>query len=264
MIKYPKARYKSLSREEENELFQEYQSTKSLKTRDKIFNNYAALAHFYANKMSHKRFQSEDILQEAMVGLAKAIERFDPTKNCRFMYYAGNWIKAYIFNYVYDNQSIVSIPNNAHFRKAFWNFHRSFGLSDEDFGKKYDIPAEDVQNLKVITTSPEFSLDYKWKKGLENTIEYDLYDLVSFKKSLDNVSRTNFEQGFIDAEENSVKLKAINESLNKLKPKEKEIVLKRYSEEKTMQVIGNEMGCSRQWIERVLNKSIETLKRDLL
>ncbi len=165
---------------------------------------------------------------------------------------------------VYDNQSIVNIPNNARFRKAFWNFNKSFGLSDEDFGKKYNIPPEDVQNLKIITSSPEFSLDYKWKGGLENTGEYDLYDLISFKKSLDNVSRTNFEQGFIDAEESSFQLKKINESLSKLKPKEKEAILKRYAEDKTMQVIGNEMGCTRQWIERVLHKSIKTLKRDLV
>jgi RNA polymerase sigma factor (sigma-70 family) len=64
-----------------------------------------------------RRFRSpgmatDDLLQEAMLGLVRAADRFDPeTHRCRFSSYAVHWIKKYIHRALIENRSLVRIPS---------------------------------------------------------------------------------------------------------------------------------------------------------
>jgi RNA polymerase sigma factor (sigma-70 family) len=64
-----------------------------------------------------RRFRSpgmatDDLLQEAKLGLVRAADRFDPeTHRCRFSSYAVHWIRKYIHRALVENRSLVRVPS---------------------------------------------------------------------------------------------------------------------------------------------------------
>lgn len=57
--------------------------------------------------------QYEDLVQEGMLGLWKAAEKFNPDKGVKFLTYAQYWINAYITHYCFEQLRTVRVPRNA-------------------------------------------------------------------------------------------------------------------------------------------------------
>ncbi len=58
------------------------------------------LAKQYARTLE----DGQDLLQEGMMGIRRAVEKFDPTKGCKFSTYARGWIRGYIRRFWYRNR----------------------------------------------------------------------------------------------------------------------------------------------------------------
>lgn len=57
--------------------------------------------------------QYDDLVQEGMLGLFKAAERYKPEHGVKFLTYAQYWINAYITSYCFDQMRTVRVPRNA-------------------------------------------------------------------------------------------------------------------------------------------------------
>jgi DNA-directed RNA polymerase sigma subunit (sigma70/sigma32) len=262
MLKYKKTNKKFLTREEEIDLFKRYNEKKCPKLKNEIIENYSALVFFYSKKMAHKRYQYEDIVQEAFLGLSIAIDKFDVNNNCRFMHYAGFWIKAQIFNFIFDNCTVVTVPASPAFMKGFWKIKKMSDMSSEEISQKLNLPIEQVEILKNITSNPEVSLDAPARNNNEGNPD-SVSNSASIKKTLENMSITSFEDNFLDKQESNSKLNRINKQLKLLKPQEKDVVLQYFMEEKTFDEISKTYNVTRQRIEQIQKSAIKKIQTGL-
>src|SRR5207244_1533431 len=85
-----------------------YARTRDPRTRDALVHQFERLAYSIANRFVGRGTESEDLFQVAMVGLVKAVDRFDPTSSHRFATFATPTILGEI---------------RRHFRDTSWNVH---------------------------------------------------------------------------------------------------------------------------------------------
>ncbi len=77
---------------------------------DLIFENYKHHIEMLAKKYSYLGLSTDDLISESSIGLLKAIERFDVSKETSFKTYSTLWIKQSILRAI-DNQSrTIRIP----------------------------------------------------------------------------------------------------------------------------------------------------------
>lgn len=107
---FPSLNYSSkLSKEEidyQLKLFKDY-----IVSKNKLYNGNMRLVNSIARNFCRTRNMSlEDKMQEGCLGLIRAINKFDCTRDIRFATYATSWIKEKIMKHVAGNNDIIKKP----------------------------------------------------------------------------------------------------------------------------------------------------------
>jgi len=86
----------------------------------------ANLRHVVFTALAFKNYgiPLDDLISEGNVGLMKALDRFDPSRNVRFATYAIYWIRAQVVLGVLDSWSILSGPRGALDSRIFFRLRR--------------------------------------------------------------------------------------------------------------------------------------------
>ncbi len=100
-----------------------------------------------------------------------------------------------------------------------------------------------------------YSLDETIKYGSERIEETFADILESREESHESVIDHNEYLGHVT--------KRIKGVMKYLKPIEKKCIIKYYLEEKTLQIVANELGCTREWVRQVLISAKNLMKRKL-
>lgn len=79
--------------------------------RDKLANHNLRLAFAIAGQLFHHDFPFDDMIQNANLGLLKAIDRYDYTAGTKFSTYATWWIRQSIKREKQITENIIGIPN---------------------------------------------------------------------------------------------------------------------------------------------------------
>jgi RNA polymerase sigma-B factor len=75
------------------ELFREFAASRSRKLRNQLVERHMGLAAHIANRFRRQGGSDDDLRQVAMVGLVKAVDRFDPEYGAAFSAFAGRTIE---------------------------------------------------------------------------------------------------------------------------------------------------------------------------
>ncbi|MDP1667105.1 MAG: sigma-70 family RNA polymerase sigma factor [Methylobacter sp.] len=78
--------------------------------RQQMIANNIRLAAFVAHKHKTTVLSFDDLLQEGVIGLIKAVDRFDPYRGYQFSTYAIPWIKQAISRLIVKQEKIVRLP----------------------------------------------------------------------------------------------------------------------------------------------------------
>jgi len=198
-----------------------------------------------------------DLIEEGNVGLIKAVERFQISKECRFSTYATWWIRQSIERALVNQSRTIRLPVH---------------VSDE-INKCLKIVRELVTRLNRDPEPEEVAA----VMGVDAQHVGRLMTLVKKTYSIEHPMGENSDYSLIDTIEdnNATNPASLIEELNKyahvsdwlstLPANEQEILELRFGlndrEPQTLDTIGRKFGVTRERIRQIESKSIEKLRR---
>ncbi len=78
--------------------------------REQLILAYRPLVYWYAHKMKAQGGRFHDLVQEGMVALIRAVDRFDLSQDCRFTTYACYRIRGHMLNYLQRVEARAPVP----------------------------------------------------------------------------------------------------------------------------------------------------------
>lgn len=225
------------------------------KSIDILINNNLKLVIKIANKFNLPNLELEDLVQEGVLGLLEAINRFDFSKNVKFTSFAGYWIINKIGEYCRKNGNATRIPNYliADSKKII-KFKQDYHKKNDRWPESKEIS----KNLKFTTTKINRALElfgevYSLNQKI-NDLDVDLSDILPDKKDRENLENNNYIKIFNILSEQEREMLELNSGLwndGKVKTSYKSLAQK-YS--MTYREVKNSLNRSKRKIKRELRK----------
>lgn len=236
---------------EEAELFARFRSTGDRRVRNEIVERHLGLAIHIAQRYTAGRSNDDDLRQVAMLGLVKAVDRFDPSYGSAFSSFAGSTIEGELKRYFRDRTWTVRVPRSAQ------ELHLAVrGAIDELTQRLGQTPTIDQVQAHLRVDRDDVL------RGLEATAAYSVgtLDAPGSDDDPSAVDRqpalSTDDDGFERSDDQSV----VAALLVRLPEREQQIVRLRFFDGMSQSEIADEMGMSQMHVSRLLRRSFEQMR----
>ncbi|MFA7074859.1 MAG: RNA polymerase sigma factor RpoD/SigA [Endomicrobiaceae bacterium] len=212
-----------------------------------------------AKRFSKKGVDFMDLVADGNIGLIRAVEKFDVTKNIKFSTYATYWIEQYIRKSIEDNSKTIRIPSYMYDIINKWKKARNFLMSKlykepsvSEISKIIKIPIEQAEEVSKTI----FSLD--------NIVSLD----VPITEDSDSCKKETITDTIVKTPESITEIirnsQNVQKAINLLPEREAEIIRMRFGIDNTptfsLDEIGKKMDLSRERVRQIELKAFQRLK----
>jgi RNA polymerase sigma factor for flagellar operon FliA len=240
----------------ENELWHEYQKTKSTEIRDYFVKKYSPLVKYVAGKVAISMPESveyDDLISYGCLGLLDAIEKYNPEKEIQFKTYAITRVRGAIYD---ELRSIDWVPRSVRqkskeLENAIANLELRLGRSanDEEIAREMGMSNDEFQKLLLkLNSTSMVSLNEVWHAGTDE--EMTLADSIESPNSI---------KPDVMLEKDEVK-HVIIDSIKKLPDKERKVLILYYYEDLTLKEIGAVLEVTESRVSQLHTKAILRLR----
>lgn len=233
------------------DLFDAWQQRGDQAAREDLLVRFMPLARGLARRYERSSEPFDDLLQVAMLGLLKAIDRFEPARGNAFASFAVPTILGEMRRY---------------FRDCGWGVHVPRGLQERTLKVSEAREALTSEHGRAPTVGElarymELSIE-EVGEALQTARVYDVMSLDAPRGRHDEESQTYGETiGEVDSRYELVELDAaLCGALEALPRRERHILHMRFVDELTQSQIAQRIGISQMQVSRLLRRSLETLR----
>jgi RNA polymerase primary sigma factor len=193
-----------------------------------------------------------ELINEGNLGLFKAAERFDDSKDVKFISYAVWWIRQSIQKALFEHVGAVRIPPN---KLALVNrFKKALVANGGDYDATMSMPEFDGQERDI-------------NEVMEKIVDVSLDAPIGDPNSPDSVSTlldVLGTEGVQESQTEKDELKRVISEVLKDIPEREEKVLRmfygiNYPQEYTLDEIGRELKLTRERVRQIKNKTLRKL-----
>ena len=260
-------KFPMLSAEEEYMLAKSWRNRGDLKSAQKLVTSHLRLVAKMAMGYRGYGLPVSELVSEGNIGLMKAVKKFDPEKGFRLATYAMWWIKASMQEYILRSWSLVKMGTTTAQKKLFFNLKKlknqlsASTIGDlnpehvDEISKKLNVKKEEVVSMNRRLYGKEKSLN----APIKNEDGSEWQDWI-VDNNLDQELKFSQEQEF------NQRKKLMNDSIEILNPREKEILVARKLSENvaTLEELSKKHKVSRERIRQIETKAFEKLQKAML
>ena len=234
---------------DELELFRRYAATRDRALRNDLVERHMGLAVHVARRFGRPGAGDEDLRQVAMIGLVKAVDRFDPSLGYTFVAFAGTTIEGELKRYFRDTSWAARVP------RAAKELHLLVRRAADELQQRHGRSATVDELAAHLQVGRDDVL-----RGLAASAAYQASPLVAGADDDGPADRSGTlaqtDSGFDAALDTHV----VGQLLQRLPAREREIVRLRFYEQRSQSEIAEAVGLSQMHVSRLLRRSFEQLR----
>lgn len=237
------------------EMFKTFKESGDIGLRDELIESHLYLVEHLARRFRNRGEPLEDLVEVGVIGLIKAIDRFDPYREIQFTTFATPTIVGEL---------------KRHFRDQLWSIRVPRRLQELDLKVNHAIESL-TQRLERSPTIDEIAAYLQVTseeviEGLESSKAYIPISLDSSSSSDPDKEVSLLE--FMGHEDPSLVTlddrAALSDAVARLSTQEKRLLYLRFVKDLTQSEIAAQLGISQMHVSRLLRRTLQTLRETML